>query len=108
MNCAKKLLLNVNNFTLLKLLTPKFMSKVGAMLSIVEQVFKDMYKLELPPEIKVHPIFHISLLMPFKKDTLWPDCKQVIRSPLDLIGGHLQHEVRRNHQVYKIQVKKIK
>jgi len=66
-------------------LTPKFMSKIGAPFSIVEQVFKDIYKLELPPEIKVHPIFHVSFLKSFKDDTLWPDHKQVIRPPPDLV-----------------------
>ena len=66
-------------------LTPKFMSKIGAPFPIVEQVFKDIYKLELPPEIKVHLTFHVSLLKPFTEYTLWPDHKQVIRPPPDLV-----------------------
>ena len=49
----------------------KFMSKFAGPFSIVERVFKDVYKLELPPEIKVHSTFHVSLLKPFKEDTLW-------------------------------------
>ena len=53
------MLLNVKNFTLSEGLTPKFMSKVGFLFPIVERMFKDMYKLELPPDIKVHPIFHV-------------------------------------------------
>jgi hypothetical protein len=56
MRWAKKVLWSVNNFTLAEDLTPKFMSKEnGASVPIVYQFFKDMYKLELPPEIKVHP-----------------------------------------------------
>ena len=66
----QKVLLNVKNFTLLEGLTPKFMSKFAGPFAIVERVFKDVYKLELPPEIKVHPTFHVSLLKPFKDDTL--------------------------------------
>ena len=62
-------------------LTPKVMSKIKALYLVVEQVFKDIYKLDLPPEIKVHPTFHVSLLKLLKKDALWPDCKQVIRPP---------------------------
>jgi len=41
------------------------MSKIGAPFPIVEQVVKDIYKLELPPEIKVHPTFHVSLRKSF-------------------------------------------
>ena len=61
------------------------MSKIGAPFPIVEQVVKDIYKLELAPEIKVHPTFHVSLPKSFKDDSLWPDHKQVIRPPPDLV-----------------------
>ena len=57
-----KVLLNVRNFTMPKALTPKFMSKLVGPFPIVERVFKNVYKLELPFEIKVHPTFHVSLL----------------------------------------------
>ena len=67
---GQKVLLNVKNFTISKGLTPKFMSKFAGLFPIVERVFKDMCKLELPPEIKVHPTFHVSLLKPFEEDTL--------------------------------------
>ena len=100
---GQKVLLNVKNFTLPEGLTPKFMSKFAGPFPIVERVFKDVYKLELPLEIKVHPMFHVSLLKPFKEDTLWPDRKQVIRPPPNLVGDHLEYEVEgilkcRNHK----------
>ena len=100
---GQKVLLNVKNFTLPKGLTPKFMSKFAGQFLIVERVFKDVYKLELLPEIKVHPTFHVSLLKPFKEDTLWLDRKQVIRPPPNLVGDHLEYEVEgilkcRNHK----------
>ena len=75
---SKMILLNVKNFTMPNNFIPKFMSEFVGLFFIMEQVFKDVYKLELPPKIKEHPIFHVLLLRPFKKDTLWPDCKQVI------------------------------
>ena len=56
-----------------------------------------MYKLELLFEIKVHPTFHVSLLKPFKEDTLWFDRKKVIKPPPDLIGDHLEYEVESIH-----------
>lgn len=45
---AKKVLLNVNNFTLSEGLTMNFVPKGGSPFPIVERVLKDMYKLELP------------------------------------------------------------
>lgn len=90
---GQKVLMNVKNFTMPEGLTPKFMSKFVGPFSIRERVFKDVYKLELPPEIKVHPTFHVSLLKPFKEDTLWPGHKQVIRPPLELEGDHFEFEV---------------
>ena len=92
---GQKVLLNVKNFTMPKSITPKFMSKFASPFHIVERVFKDVYKLELPPEIKVHPTFHVSLLKPFKEDTLWPNCKQVIRPPPNFVEDHLEYEVER-------------
>ena len=100
---GQKVLLNVKNFTMPEGLTPKFMSKFAGPFPIVERMFKDVYKLELPPEIKVHPTFHVSLLKPFKEDTIWTGRKQVIRPPPDLVGDHLEYEVEgilkcRNHK----------
>ena len=100
---GQKVLLNVKNFTLFQGLTPKFMSKFVGLFSIVKHVFKDVYKLERPPEIKVHSTFHVSLLKPFKEDTLLPDCKQVIRPPPDLVGDLFEKRVEgifkcRNHK----------
>ena len=84
-------------------LTPNFMSKFASPFPIVEHVFKGVYKLELPPEIKVHPTFHVSLLKSFKEDNMWPNCKQVIWPPPDLVEDHLKYEVEtilksRNHR----------
>jgi hypothetical protein len=96
---GQKVLLNVKNFTMLECLTSNFMSKFAGPFPIVERVFKDVYGLELPFEIKVHPIFHVSLLKPFKEDTLWPNHK----SNHDLVGDHLEYKVEgilkcRNHK----------
>ena len=82
---SQKVLLDVKNFTLPKGLTPKFMSKFVGLFFIVERVFKDVYKFELSPEIKVHPTFHVSLLKSLE-DTSWPERKQVIQPPPDLVG----------------------
>ena len=78
---------------MLKGLTPKFMSKFLGPFYIVERVFKDVYKLELPPEIKVHPTFHVKLLKLFKEYTIWTGRKKIIRPPPDLLGHHLEYKV---------------
>ena len=57
---GQKVWLNVKNSTLPSGLTPKFMAKFAGPFSVVKQVFDDAYKLALPLEIKVHPVFHVS------------------------------------------------
>ena len=64
------MLLNVKNLTMPKGLTSKFKFKFVGSIFIVGKVFKDIYKLELLLEIKVHPTFYVSLPKPFKKDIL--------------------------------------
>jgi hypothetical protein len=86
--------LNIENFIMPNGFTPKFISKFAGSFLVVECVFKDVNKLELPPEIKVHLTFHVSLLKPFKEDTLWPDHKQVIWPPPELVGGHLEFKMK--------------
>ena len=74
------------------------MSKVEAPFLIVEWKILNLYKLELPPDIKVRPTFHVSFTKAIKKDTSY-DRKQMIRPPPDLVGGHLKYEVRGPLQV---------
>ena len=71
---GQKVLLNVMNFTLPKDLTRKFISKFVALFPIMELEFKVVYKMKLPPKIKVHQTFHILLIKPIKENTLWPNC----------------------------------
>ena len=68
----QKVWLNAKNFTLPQGLTPKFMAKFAGPFPVVKQEFDDAYKLALPPEIKVHPVFHVSLLKKYFKDLVRP------------------------------------
>ena len=49
------------------------MAKFAGPISVVKQVFDDAYKLALPPEIKMHPLFHVSLLKEYFKDSMRPE-----------------------------------
>ena len=62
-----KVWLNIKNFTLPQGLTPKFMAKFARPFPVVKQMFDDTYKLALPPEIKVHLMFHVLLLKEYIK-----------------------------------------
>jgi hypothetical protein len=42
-------------------------------LKMLEKKFPDTYKLELPKNLKVHPIFHVSLLKPVTRDASRPN-----------------------------------
>ena len=77
--------LNVKNFTLPQGLTPKFMAKFVGPFPIVKQVFDDVYKLALPLEIKVHLVFHISLLKEYFEDSVRPERKQVLQPVPELV-----------------------
>ena len=46
------------------------MAKFAGPFSVVKQVFDDAYKLALPPEIKVHLVFHASLLKEHFEDSV--------------------------------------
>ena len=85
--------LNVKNFMLPQGLTPKFMAKFAGPFLVVKQVFNDAYKLALPPEIKVHPVFHISLLKEYFEDSMRPERRQVLRPVPELVGNYEEYEV---------------
>ncbi len=50
-----------------------------------------MYKLELPPQWKIHPVFHANLLTPYKETAIHGT--NYTRPPPDLIEGEAKYEV---------------
>ena len=69
------------------------MAKFVGPFPVVKQVFDDAYKLALPPEIKVHPVFHVSVLKEYFKDSARPEREQVLRHVPELVENHEEHEV---------------
>ena len=85
--------LNVKNFTLPQGLTPKFMARFAGPFPVVKQVFDDAYKLALPPEIKVHPMFPVLLLKEYLEDSVRLEHEQVLRPVPELVGNHKEYKV---------------
>lgn len=49
---------------------------------VLQRVGKVAYKLELPPKLKVRPVFHVSMLKHFQIDEEDPDRGESYRAPL--------------------------
>ncbi|ESK86547.1 reverse transcriptase-rnase h-integrase [Moniliophthora roreri MCA 2997] len=50
-----------------------------------------MYKLTLPEQWKVHPVFHASLLSPYKRNEVHG--RNFLKPPPDLVEGQEEHEI---------------
>ena len=83
------------------------MAKFAGPFLIVKQVFDDAYKLALPPEIKVHPVFHVSLLKEYFEDLVRPEREQVLRLVPELVENHEEYEVETILNKRKLQSRDI-
>jgi hypothetical protein len=61
--------------------------------SIQKQINPVAYRLELPPSMKVHPVFHISLLEPYKESAIPGRIQQPL--PCIEVENHIEYEVER-------------
>ena len=48
---------------------------------IEKRVGNVAYRVQLPPTVKYHPVFHVSMLQPYHKDTKDPDHEKSSRAP---------------------------
>ena len=69
------------------------MAKFTGPFPVVKQVFDDAYKLALPPEIKVHPVFHVLLLKEYFEDSVRLEREQVLRPISELVENHEEYKV---------------
>ncbi len=83
---------------------------------VVERIGSLAYRLELPPTMKIHPVFHASRLSPFIKDTI-PDRTPEPLPPVvtpdgeeeweveEVIGWHYTNKCNKPGYQYKIKWK---
>ena len=85
---GQKVLLKTTNFQWPQKLGRKLLPKWIGPFAIVSKVGRLAYKLELPPHLKMHPVFHVSLLKLFKEgDRSQPPPKPIV------VNGEEQWEV---------------
>jgi hypothetical protein len=68
-----KVPLNIKKFRLPEGLSRKFLGPYAGPFKVLEKKVLDIYKLELPENLKVHPTFHVSLLKPVSRDASRPN-----------------------------------
>jgi hypothetical protein len=85
--------LNIKNFRLLEGLSHKFLGPYAGPFKVLENKLSDIYKLELPENLRVHPTFHVSLLKPVSRDASRPNREHTSRPPPDLVHNEPEFEV---------------
>ena len=58
---------------------------------VIEQINPVTFRLELPPSIRIHDAFHVSLLEPYEPNE-FPE-RETIPPPAIEVNGHMEHEV---------------
>jgi hypothetical protein len=71
--------------------TRKLSPKWEGVFVIQEVLSKLSYRLKLPPQWKIHPVFHAALLTPYKENKMHG--VNFLTPPPDLIKGQEEHKV---------------
>ncbi len=86
--------LNIKKICLPKGLSHKFLGPYASPFRMLEKKFLDTYKLKLPKNLKVHPIFHVSFLKLVACDASRPNQEYNSRPPFDLINNEPKFEMK--------------
>jgi len=74
-------------------LSHKFLGPYASLFKVLEKKLSNIYKLELPENLRVHPTFHVSLLKPISHDASRPNREHNSRPPPDLVHNEPEFEV---------------
>jgi hypothetical protein len=74
--------------------TVKLMPRYIGPLKIKKVVSSVAYELELPPTLRIHPVFHVSKLKLYRNDDRY-EREQVMRPAPVLVDGEQEYEVER-------------
>jgi hypothetical protein len=85
--------LNIKNFRLPEGLSHKFLGPYAGPFKVFEEKFPDTYKLELLENLKVHLVFHVSLLKLVARDVSRPNREHNSKPPLNLIHNEPEFKV---------------
>ena len=61
------------------------MRRYEGLFEVVRHVGKVSYQLQLPPRLKIHPVFHVSLLQPYHRDAGDPSRGESRRAPTAVV-----------------------
>ena len=75
--------------------TRKLAERFCGPMKILQVISPWVYKLELPPTLKIHPVFHISKLRPFLQDQGRFTRPETLRPPPMVVQGSEEFEVER-------------
>ncbi|MCF8701926.1 DDE-type integrase/transposase/recombinase, partial [Corynebacterium sp. MC-10] len=79
---------NPRQFKALRGINPNLVRKYEGPFRIIAKVGKISYRLELPPTLKIHPVFHASVLKPYHEDKDDPSRGQSNRAPITITASH--------------------
>jgi hypothetical protein len=88
---GSKVWLEGTNLQLPSNLTPKLTPKRYGPFEVAAQISKVAYKLRLPPSWKIHDVFHVSLLTPYKETS--QHGPNFLEPPPDIVEGEPEWEV---------------
>lgn len=105
---GKQVLLNAKNIKLAQP-TKKLSQRYLGPFEVLERIGKQAYKLQLPPAFRIHPIFHVSLLKPYKgnsnRDEQVPQTELASTSDEYEVDAILDYKIRYNKPNYLVKWK---